>query len=205
VTKRAAPGGRGSSTPRALQLAVPACLLVASLTVGLASSSPPPRRTPSAKPAVSGWAHADGRWTGVRGPGIPSRPPTGPHSPAASPRAVALRFAHGWLDCTYHQAPCSRVPGILAAYAAALARQQGSSLATPAELAARPRIVSLTLTPSCRRAAVALATYSDGEGGRFQLHVNLVREHAGWRVFDVAEAPPHIPLPPPLSHGPHGC
>jgi hypothetical protein len=27
----------------------------------------------------------------------------------------------------------------------------------------------------------------------------------GWRVFDVAEAPPHIPPPKPLSRGPLAC
>jgi len=97
------------------------------------------------------------------------------------------------------------MPGALPAYAAALARHAGHSLPAPAELGAHPRVASLTVTRSCADAAVAQATYVDSQGGRFQLHVNLVRERAGWRVFDVAEAPPHIPLPPPLSRGPRGC
>jgi len=92
---------------------------------------------------------------------------------------------------------------MLPSYAAALARQRGTSLATPAELAARPVVLSLQLLRSCAHSAVAAVTYADG--GRFQIHVNLVHERGGWLVFDVAEAPPHIPLPPPLSRGPRGC
>jgi len=94
---------------------------------------------------------------------------------------------------------------MLPAYRTDLLRRQGSSLSTPAELAAHPRILSIQLMPSCAQAGIALAAYQDGEGGRFQLHINLVREPVGWRVFDVAEVPPHIPLPKPLADGPRGC
>jgi len=94
---------------------------------------------------------------------------------------------------------------MLPAYAAAVARQHQVSLATPAELAAQPRVLALQLLHGCALSAVAAVTYTDREGGRFQFHVNLMRERAAWRVFDVAEAPPHIPLPPPLSRGPRGC
>jgi hypothetical protein len=97
------------------------------------------------------------------------------------------------------------MPGALPAYAAALARHAGHSLPAPAELGAHPRVASLTVTRSCADAAVAHATYVDGQGGRFQLHVNLVHERDGWRVFDVAETPPHISLPAPLSRSPGEC
>lgn len=118
---------------------------------------------------------------------------------------VIRLFLHGWLGCIYHRTSCAQIAGSLPAYGAAIAQQRGSSLATPAELATRPRILSIDLLASCPTAELALANYQDGEGGQFQLHVNLVREPAGWRVFDVAEAPPHIPLPKPLTDGPRGC
>jgi hypothetical protein len=118
---------------------------------------------------------------------------------------TARTFAAAWLACTYHQGPCDRLPDATTAYAAALTAQQGQSLPTPAETAAHPTITSLRLARSCGNAAVAVVTYADGEGGRFQIHVNLVREPVGWQVFDVAEAQPHIPLPKPLSEGPEAC
>ena len=123
----------------------------------------------------------------------------------SSPDHVARRFLDGWLGCTYHQTPCSQITGMLPAYAVALDRQQGDSRATPAELSAPPLVVSLQLLRSCRRAAVAIATYKDRESDRFELHVNLIHDASGWHVFDVAEGPPHIALPEPLTHGPHEC
>jgi hypothetical protein len=123
----------------------------------------------------------------------------------ADPGALARAFLAGWLACNYHHAPCSTIPGELHAYASALAQQNSRSAATPAERRAHPQITSIQLSRSCANAVVATATYQDGNGGTFELHVNLVRETAGWRVFDVAEAPPHIPLPRPLSRGPRGC
>jgi hypothetical protein len=97
------------------------------------------------------------------------------------------------------------IAGMLPAYRTAFLAAQGISAATPAELAARPRVVALHLIRGCPVAIVAVATYTDGEGGTFVLHANLVRESAGWEVFNVAEAPPHIPPPKPLSEGPRGC
>jgi hypothetical protein len=93
----------------------------------------------------------------------------------------------------------------VSAYERALARQRGRALITPAERAAYPRVIALQVLRDCQHAAVAIATYHDGEGGRFRLHVNLVRRRAGWRVFDVAEAGPSIPLPAPLTKGPGAC
>lgn len=127
--------------------------------------------------------------------------PRGP----SSPDTVARAFLSGWLACTYHRGPCSSLPESLAAYRAALSRQHDGALATPAEQAAHPRVVAVRITRSCGGSAIALATFTDGEGGDFQLHLNLVLEPVGWRVFDVAEAPPHIPPPKPLSRGPLAC
>lgn len=124
---------------------------------------------------------------------------------SSTPRAVARAFVNGWLACTYHHRSCAALRGALPAYAAALSRQREASLATPAEQAARPKIVALHITRSCTASAIATAAYQDGEGGTFELHLNLVHGPEGWRVFDVAEAPPHIPLPTPLSRGPRGC
>jgi hypothetical protein len=123
----------------------------------------------------------------------------------ASPKQVATRFAVGWLSCSYHQATCSRLPDALPAYATAFEHQRGTALPTPAEVDAHLEVLSTTLTPTCPVATVALVIYTDGAGGRFVLHVNLLRTRVGWRVFDVAEAPPHIPLPIELGHGPTGC
>ena len=128
-----------------------------------------------------------------------------PHaSYPSTPGPSARRFLTGWLACVYHHAPCSQIADALPGYASALARP-ARSLATPAELVAHPEVVTLELLPRCGESEVAIATYTDGAGGRFQLHLDLVHEPAGWEVFDVAEAPPHIPLPTPLTRGPGGC
>jgi hypothetical protein len=42
-------------------------------------------------------------------------------------------------------------------------------------------------------------------GTSFTLHVNLVRRRDGWRVFDVAEASPHVRPPAPIGDGPGEC
>jgi hypothetical protein len=176
-------------------------LLVGAFIAIAAPSHPTHARRGPSRPAVV----AD---TPQNLPAAPSRrhpPIRSPTRRWSRPAQIARGFLRGWLGCTYHQTSCSRISGLLPAYADALVRYQGHSLATPDELAARPRIVAIRLVPSCPGAEVALATYQDGSGGRFQLHINLVREPAGWRVFDVAEAPPHIPLPKPLPYGPRGC
>ena len=125
--------------------------------------------------------------------------------PARDPQGVARQFLASWLACTYHQGSCSHIAEALPAYAAVLGRQAGRSLPTPAELAAHPHVESVRVIRSCPRSAVAVATYFDGQGGRFVLHLNLVQQSRGWRVFDVAEAAPHIALPKPLTDGPGGC
>jgi hypothetical protein len=187
------------------KLAIPAGIVAAGIGVtiwvaaGAGSPQPRPRaaRPRTADPAVV-------QTTAPRPPARPMRQPPVAVS-ARGLEGVVRRFLVGWLACTYHQASCAHVGGSLPAYAAALDRQQGRALPTPAELAAHPRVQSVRLIRACRRSEMAVATYLDGHGGRFQLHLNLVRAPEGWRVFDVAEAPPHIPLPPPLTHGPRGC
>jgi hypothetical protein len=123
----------------------------------------------------------------------------------SGPRVVALRFLSTWLRCVYSQRPCSRIAGALRAYTSALARETHGWLATPAERAARLRVVAIRLIWSCRPAAVAAAWYRDGTGGRFEVHVNLVHEAAGWEVFDVAETAPHIAQPAPIADNSRGC
>jgi hypothetical protein len=192
-------------TRRLLGLAIAAVLVAAALLLALSSPQHPKRRSSSRSRVTL--------FEPIRIPPLAPSPaavartttPSPPPHRSSGPQRVARRFLERWLRCTYHQAPCSRIAGTLPAYAAVLGRQAGRSLATPAELAARPRIVSLKLLRSCDRAAVAAADYNDREGGRYQLHVNLVREPAGWQVFDVAEAPPHIPLPKPITEGPQAC
>jgi hypothetical protein len=187
-----------------LKLAIPAAALAAALVLAASSAQ---HRTPLGRHSSLATPFKPIR---IPPPAPASRPvtrtalPSPPPRPS-TPRQVARRFLDAWLGCSYHQAPCSHIAGTLPAYAAALGRQAGRSLATPAELAARPRIVSLKLLRSCDRAAVAAADYNDREGGRFRLHVNLVREPAGWQVFDVSEVPPHIPLPKPITEGPQAC
>jgi hypothetical protein len=123
----------------------------------------------------------------------------------ASPGAIADRFLAGWLACTYHQRSCHRLPGALPRYAASFDRDRGNGITTPAERAARPRVRWVNEIRGCSDSATVTASYQDGEGGLFQVHLNLINTPAGWRVFDVAEAPPHIPLPPPLPRGPRAC
>lgn len=197
MTKRARIGSLAAG------LAVAAALLWA-MTQPRAPRQPAGRNTPPASLFVP--AH------------IPSVAPPAPrHQPntvvaqrsrptrSSSPSAVAYVFVTRWLGCTYHHGLCRALPGALPAYAAAVSRQHGASRITPAEQTARPTIIALHITRSCADSAIATATYQDGQGGHFQLHLNLVHEPEGWRIFDVAEAPPHIPLPTPLSHGPRGC
>jgi hypothetical protein len=124
---------------------------------------------------------------------------------ADSARSVALVFTLRWLACTDHNGSCAHVPDALPAYNAALRRAQGSSLPTPAELAARVTVQGATTIRACRDQAVVTVSYGTGRGLRYQLHVNLARRVGAWRVFDVAEVPPHIPLPAPLGRGPGGC
>lgn len=124
---------------------------------------------------------------------------------SSSPGRVARLFVTGWLRCTYHQARCSPIAGTLRAYARVLAGQQQASLQTPSELAARPTILSLRLIHGCPASAIAIATYQDAEGGRFLLHVSLIDTPGAWRVFDVAEATPHIAPPKAMNHGPGKC
>lgn len=123
----------------------------------------------------------------------------------ADPEHVARDFLFRWLACSYHQMACASIPGTLPAYQEALGRQHAESLPTPAEGLAHPRVLVLQIVRACRRSAAATATYQDGEGGRFQLHLSLVDQASGWKVFDVAEAGPHIALPAELNHGPGRC
>ena len=192
-----------------LKLATPALLLVAALAITITAPFGWPRVGHAPSPAgnharLSSRAHAvpaatpPPRSTSAQpASALPSSPPP--------PAVVADRFARAWVACIYHQRPCSPMPSALPLYAAALARHAGDSLPAPAELITHPHVESLSVTRSCADVAVARITYAEGNAGRFQLHVNLVRERAGWRVFDVAEAQPHIPLPPPLGRGPRGC
>jgi hypothetical protein len=53
--------------------------------------------------------------------------------------------------------------------------------------------------------AVVTVSYTAGSTLAYQLHVNLVRRRDGWRVFDVAEAPPHVWAPAPIGDGPGEC
>ncbi|MGH2871849.1 MAG: hypothetical protein ACRDL5_05245, partial [Solirubrobacteraceae bacterium] len=184
-----------------LRLAVPAGLLALALALVLLGRPDhrAPRRASTAKTPVRLTLAMPLATVGPQPQ--PTRAATGPES-GAGPEQVARAFIDGWLACVYRQGSCARIPGSLPAYAAALGRRRGGSLATPAELAARPRVISLRVIRACRNSATAIARYVDGDGERYQLHVNLVLAPAGWRVFDVAEAPPHIPLPKPLTEGP---
>ena len=175
---------RPMSAPTTRRLMLPIALLAAGALLALDSSDHAPKAPVP--------AHLQGAPPQQRTPATTRRPRPNTDHLSAGPRSrgqrqVADRFLAAWLRCSYHQAPCSPIPGTLSAYAAALARQQGRSLATPAELTARPTIRSLKIVHSCGDAAIAIATYANGEGDRFELHVNLVRERAGWQVFDVAE------------------
>jgi hypothetical protein len=109
------------------------------------------------------------------------------------------------LACTYHRWSCHLLPGALPQYAAIFAQDRGNAITTPSERAARPRVTWVDEFRSCSDSAIVTASYQEGEGGHFQIHVNLIHTPVGWRVFDVAEAPPHIPLPSPLSRGPRAC
>jgi hypothetical protein len=122
-----------------------------------------------------------------------------------SPAQAATRFAVAWLACIYHQATCSRLPDALPGYARAITHRDDSALPTPAEMQAQLRVVSVHAIRTCPLASIARVVYANGTDGRFVLHLNLLRTGATWRVFDVAEAPPHIPLATELGHGPRGC
>jgi len=124
---------------------------------------------------------------------------------SSGPGRVARYFLIGWLRCSYHQAPCRQIAGTLHSYRRALDSQRRASLQTPVEVAARPEVLSVRLIYGCPASGTAVATYQDGEGGRFELHVSLIDTHGGWRVFDIAEAAPHIALPKMLNHGPGKC
>ncbi len=180
---------------------LPVSLLAISLLLATASAPHSPRRPELRRQLVSS------------APTQTSRQRATPvvHQPAkaslhlGSAGSVALRFTSAWLSCTYHRERCSRIPGALPAYTAALHRQHATPPPTPAELAARPAIRSVSVVQACGDEAVATVTYTAGPSVRYQLHVNLVRHPAGWRVFDVSETPPHIPLPAPLARGPGTC
>lgn len=192
------------SAPTAAKLAVPIALLAAAVALvifGRPVSGAARSVGAATAPAVLSLAPAQQRAGGWSR----STPVTITTGHDVHPGRVARAFIEGWLGCVYRQRSCAHIPGSLPAYAAALDRPPGESLGTPAELAARPRVVSLHVIRACRRSATAIVWYVDGEGGRFQLHVNLVAEPAGWHVFDIAEAPPHIPLPKPLTEGPRAC
>jgi len=184
------------------KLVLPVALIAAGVLLALENSDHAPS---GATPAPVSAAPVRTRARATTRRQRPNRRQTSVAPRSLSAGQVARYFLAAWLRCTYHQAPCFGIPGTLPAYAAALAGQQGRSLATPAEFAARPRFESLSIVHSCAAAAIAVATYTDGHGRHFPLHVNLVREPAGWRVFDVAEAPPHIALPNPLTAGPQAC
>lgn len=188
----------------AVKLAAPAGLLV--LAIALALSG----RSAQLDPQSAGTVKTSIRLTLIspRTAIAPQPRPTPPASRTvgrADPTQVARAFTQALLACMYGQASCARIPGTLPTYADALAGWTSGSLATPAELTARPRVVSVRVIRACRNSATVIADYVDGEGGRFQLHINVVLEHAGWQVFDVAEAPPHIPAPRPLTGGPGAC
>ncbi len=185
--------------------ALPVCLLAVSLLLATTSASHSPRRQlRPANPEQRLVLPATPR-TSQQHATPTSLPPAEASLHLGSPRSVALRFTTAWLTCTYHRERCSRIPRALPAYTAALRRVWEASLPTPAELAARPAIRSVSVVEACGDEAVATVTYTAGPSVRYQLHVDLVRHPAGWRVFDVAEAPPHIPLPAPLNRGPGAC
>jgi hypothetical protein len=123
----------------------------------------------------------------------------------AHPNEIADRFLVVWLPCLYLQALCASTPGALPAYAAALSRTTRDSLPAPDEAVGHLRIWIVCLVRACPRVDVALALYTNGLGGEFELHVNLLRTAADWQVFDVAEAPPHVAPPSPLDRSPRGC
>ncbi|MHB1837776.1 MAG: hypothetical protein ACYCXW_22765, partial [Solirubrobacteraceae bacterium] len=171
------------SAPTAVKLALPAGLLASA--VALAALGHFGKGVP--RPVIT----APVRLTlvsprpAVRGLPRPARLATSTRE-GAGPVQVAHVFTQDWLACTYRQGRCARIPGTLPAYATALAGWGSGSLATPAELAARPRVVSVRVIRACRNSATASADYHDGVGGRYQLHINLVLEPTGWDVFDVA-------------------
>jgi hypothetical protein len=185
--------------PRLL-LVVTACVLggAVAVAVGLPATSAHEQQSALARPASP---------PPPRNHSAPlkPRPAPSPRTTGASATTVAFDFSLGWLACTYHQGPCTQIPGSLQAYGAALRRQPERSLATPAERAAQISITRIGLTRDCRDEAVAAVTYTSGSTSHFEIHLNLVREPDGWRVFDVAEAPPHIPPPAPLSRGTGAC
>jgi hypothetical protein len=187
-----------------VKLLVPATLLVAAIVIAIRAEPQLHRRPGRAAHA----ALTVSTPAGAAAVGRPAPKPTAQpvrSRPGLDPGAVARAFLDGWLACTYHQRPCTHIAGSLSAYAMALARDDGRSLPTPVELATRPEVTTVQLISACPRSALVIATYLDGHGGTFQLHLNLVREPSGWRVFDVAEAAPHIPLPQPLNRGPAEC
>lgn len=199
------------SIPSWLKLTIPVGLLAAAVAVALISPSSAPRKHPVARPSVP--AHLASRRHATVSPATPLPPaappavhphPDAPHQ-LPTPRAVALEFVVGYLRYAYHHAPASAIPGMLPAFATALAREPGSSLPTPAELAARPRVLSLRLHYNCPLEAVGMVTYTDGQGARYELHPNLVREPDGWQVWSLPEATASIPLPRPLRGGTTLC
>jgi hypothetical protein len=189
----------GPARSRRVLITAAACLLGALLAASTASSPRPAQshHRSHEMPVQPGAVFARAQ-TG--------HPKTSTRSRTAdSPRPVALVFTQRWLACTDHQGSCTHLPGALPAYNAALRRAQGSSLPTPAELAARVSVQGATTIRACRDQAVVTVSYSTGRGLHYLLHVNLARRVGAWRVFDVAEVPPHIPLPAPLGRGPGEC
>ena len=105
----------------------------------------------------------------------------------------------------YLRGPCAHVPGTLPAYAAALLNAARGAVAAPGESFGHLQFRLVGLIRVCRETDIALAVYTDEQGVRFELHINLLRDTAGWQVFDVAEAPPHISPPAPLGRSSRGC
>jgi hypothetical protein len=181
-------------------------LLLAAGAVLLVGGSPPHRGPGSGRPPALA-PLAPPRMTQLRAPARSGQTrivaAVGPHY--SDPERVARTFLLGWLACTYHQRACTSIPGTLDAYREALGRQHARSLPTPAERLVHPSVLLVQTVRACQGSTTATATYKDGEGGRFQLHLSLVDQRSGWKVFDVAEAAPHIPLPAELNHGPGRC
>lgn len=164
--------------------------------LALASRSGPSRSHPASVRYQRASADPD------RGP--PSYDQQHPPTPSAEvlpPGAVARRFVRALLACTYHQAPCTQIPGVYPAYAKLVEPQLTDTPATHADLSICPRIVS---APGVQLSAA----------GRRHSHIqHWTRASApaapqprartnGWQVYAVPEFSRSLPCP---TRSPAAC
>lgn len=113
-------------------------------------------------------------------------PPLAESEPVAGHRALdaardaALRFFPAYIRFLYGRIPAREVPDLSPRFRSTLRQDHG--LVTPAERAANPTILHLTLRPAGPPVSVLAVADIEAGRGHYKLTATLEPQHGGWVV-----------------------